>query len=232
MRGILLTAALLAAAAPAAAQHQHGQPAQPAQPAQQAHQHDPDHAAAHATGVPEGWSVRLDRPGSTAPIHFMSMEGHLHAVLGPAGIFWQPTSTASGAYRAQGTFTLNKPSAHPEAFGLLLGGRNLEGADQDYLYFLVRQDGKFLVKHRAGTETHTLFDWTEHAAVQRPGADGKATNTLAVDVSAAGARFLVNGTEVASLPRVPMLNTEGIVGLRLNHNIDVMVTDFGIHPAS
>ncbi|HEU0302394.1 MAG TPA: hypothetical protein VFR37_23245, partial [Longimicrobium sp.] len=200
MRGIVLTAALLAAAVPAAAQHQHGQPAQPAQPAQQAHQHDPDHAAAHATGVPEGWEVRLDRPGSTAPIHFMSMEGHLHAVLGPAGIFYQPTSTASGAYRAQGTFTLNKPSAHPEAFGLFLGGRNLEASNpnQDYLYFLVRQDGKFLVKHRAGAETHTLFDWTEHAAVQRPGADGKATNTLAVDVSEAGARFLVNGTEVAN----------------------------------
>ena len=231
MRGIVLTAVLLAAAAPAAAQHQHGQPAQQPQPAQQAHQHDPDHAAAHATGMPEGWQVRLDRPGSTAPVHFMSMDGHLHAILGPAGIFYQPTSTATGAYRAQGTFTLNKPSAHPEAFGLFLGGRNLDAADQDYLYFLVRQDGKFLVKHRAGAETHTLVDWTEHAAVQRPGADGKATNTLAVDVREAGVRFLVNGTEVASLPRVHMLNTEGIVGLRLNHNLDVMITDFGVHPA-
>lgn len=237
MRGIVLTAALLAAAAPAAAQHQHGQQQQQGgqhqHGQQQAHQHDPDHAAAHATGIPEGWQVRLDRPGSTAPIHFMSMEGHLHAVLGPAGIFYQPESTASGAYRAQGTFTLNKPSAHPEAFGLFLGGRNLEtgNPNQDYLYFLVRQDGKFLVKHRAGAETHTLFDWTEHAAVQRPGADGRAVNTLAVDVSEAGARFLVNGTEVANLPRVPMLNTEGIVGLRLNHNLDVTITDFAVHPA-
>ncbi|HEU4881814.1 MAG TPA: hypothetical protein VFT45_06205 [Longimicrobium sp.] len=219
MRGIILSLAVLAAV-PAAAQHQHG--------AQPAAGHG-DHAAPHATGIPEGWQARLDRPGSTDGIHFMNMDGHLHAVLGPAGIFYQPESTASGAYTAQGTFTLNRPSAHPEAFGLFLGGRNLQADNQDYLYFLVRQDGKFMVKHRAGSETHTLIDWTEHAAVQRPGADGKATNTLAVQTSAAGVRFLVNGTEVGSLPRG--VNTDGTYGLRLNHNLDVVITDFGVHPA-
>jgi hypothetical protein len=231
MRGIILTAAVLAAATPAAAQqHQHGgqhQHPQPAQPAQ-AGQHG-DHAAAHATGIPEGWQARLDRPGSTAGIHFMSMNGHLHAVLGPAGIFYQPTATASGAFTAQGTFTLNKPSAHPEAFGMFLGGRNLEADNQDYLYFLVRQDGKFMVKHRAGSETHTVIDWTEHAAVQRPGADGKATNTLAVQTHPGGVRFLVNGTEVGALPRG--VNTDGVYGLRLNHNLDVVITNFGVQPA-
>lgn len=221
MRGIVLTAALLAALPAAAQEHQHGGQ----------HQHGQAGAHAHAAGIPEGWQMRLDRPGSTAPVHFMSMDGHLHAVLGPAGIFYQPTAVASGAYRAQGTFTLNKPSEHPEAFGLLLGGRDLEGDAQDYLYFLVRQDGKFLVKHRAGSETHTLMDWTAHPAIRTPGADGKATNALAADVSDAGVRFLVNGTEVGNLPRAPMLNTDGIVGLRLNHNLDVMITDFGVHPA-
>lgn len=219
MRAITLTMALLAAVPAAAQQHQHGQ-------GQGQHA---DHGAAHATGIPAGWEMRLDRPNSTAPIHFMSMEGHLHAVLGPAGIFYQPTSTATGAYRAQGTFTLNKPSEHPEAFGMFVGGRDLQGAGQDYLYFLVRQDGQFMVKHRAGTETHTLIDWTEHAAVRRPGADGKATNTLAVDSSPTDVRFLVNGTEVGTLPRG--VNTDGVYGLRLNHNLDVVITDFAVHPA-
>ena len=219
MRGIVLTAALLARAAPAAAQqHQHGG------------QHQ--HAAGHEHGgMPEGWQVRLDRPGATQPVRFMSMNGHLHVVLGPSGIFYDPSTTATGAYRAQGTFTQNRMSAHPEGYGLLLGGRDLEGDGQDYLYFLVRQDGKFMVKHRAGSETHTLLDWTEHEAVARPDANGRATNALAVDVSEAGARFLVNGTEVGNLARVPMLNTDGIVGLRLNHNVDVMIEDFGVHPA-
>ena len=221
MRGIFVTAALLALAAPAAAQHQH-----PQQPAQG---HDADNAAHAATALPDGWQVRLDRPGSTAPVHFMAMDGHYHAILGPAGIFYNPQTTATGAYRLEGTFTLNKPSAHPEAFGMFLGGRDLQGAGQDYLYFLVRQDGKFMVKHRAGTETHTLIDWTEHAAVRRPGADGTAANTLAVDVGAQTVRFLVNGTEVGTLPH--QVNTDGVVGLRLNHNLDVTVADFAVHPA-
>ena len=38
-------------------------------------------------------------------------------------------------------------------------------------------------------------------------------------------RFLVNGTEVTTLPRA--VNTNGIVGLRLNHNIDVAMWAFG-----
>lgn len=224
MRGIVLTVALLAAVPAAAQQHQHGQAGQ---------QHGAghaDHGAAHATGIPAGWEVRLDRPNSTAPIHFMSMNGHLHAILGPAGIFYQPTATATGAYTARGTFTLNKPSEHPEAFGLFLGGRNLQEANQDYLYFLVRQDGHFMVKHRAGNETHTLIDWTANPAVRQPGADGKATNTLAVESHAQGVRFLVNGTEVGTLPRG--VNTSGVYGLRLNHNLDVMVRDFGVQPGS
>ncbi|HYR06619.1 MAG TPA: hypothetical protein VEQ60_02545 [Longimicrobium sp.] len=228
MRGIILTAALLVAV-PAAAQHNHGG-------AQQGgHQHGAQqggHQHGEAHGPPAGWVTRLDRPASTQPVHFMDMDGRLHAILGPAAIFYNPSNTATGAYRAQGTFVQNGTSEHPEGYGLIAGGRNLEAENQDYLYFLVRQDGKFMVKHRAGTETHTLFDWTEHSAVQRPGADGKATNTLAIEASPAGARFLVNDTEVANIPRVPMLNTDGIVGLRVNHNLNVIIDDFGIVPAA
>ena len=222
MRGIVLTAALLAAAVPAAAQqHQHGGQ----------HQHGAQHQGG-AHGMPAGWEMRLDRPASTQPVHFMEMHGGLHAVLGPAAIFYNPANTATGAYRAVGTFTQRRPAEHPEAYGLLVGGRDLQADNQDYLYFVIRQDGKFLVKHRAGAETHTLFDWTEHEAIRRPGPDGRATNALAIDVSEGGARFLVNGTEVANLPRVPYLNTDGIVGLRINHNLDVVIVDFGVEPAA
>jgi hypothetical protein len=222
MRAFIITTALVGMAVPAAAQpHQHGQPAPQGQHA--------DHAGHTNTGVPEGWRMRLDRPNSTAPVHFMAMDEGLHAILGPAGIFYNPSMTATGAFTAQGTFTLNKPAEHPEAFGLMVGGRDLDGADQDYLYFLVRQDGQFLVKHRAGTETHTLIDWTEHAAVARPGADGRAVNALAVESGPAGVRFLVNGQQVGTLPR--QVNTDGIVGLRLNHNLDVTVADLAVHPA-
>lgn len=218
MRALVVTTLLLAAA-PAAAQHQHGQ-----------HQHGAggEHAHHPAGVLPAGWEARLDRPGGMGNVRFMEMEGHQHAILGPAAIFYRPADTATGSYRLQAAFTQNRATAHPEAYGLILGGRDLQGDAQDYLYFLVRQDGKFLVKHRAGAETHTLIDWTEHSAVQRANAQGRVINALVADVSASGVRFLVNGTEVGSIPRVSYLNTDGVYGLRINHNLDVRVDGFGV----
>jgi hypothetical protein len=39
-------------------------------------------------------------------------------------------------------------------------------------------------------------------------------------------RFLINGTEVRGLDRVPMLNTDGLVGFRIGHNLDVHIGGF------
>ena len=114
----------------------------------------------------------------------------------------------------------------------MIGGKDLEGDDQSYLYFLIRQDGKFLIKHRAGADTHTLQDWTEHTAIHPSAADGKATNLLAIEAGPERTRFLVNGTEVAAFEAAPDMNTEGIAGLRINHNLDVQVTDFEIDRTS
>ncbi|HEU0012805.1 MAG TPA: hypothetical protein VFQ45_03940 [Longimicrobium sp.] len=222
MRAIVLTAALLAAAVPAAAQHQHG--GQQQKPGAHA-----DHAAHGGLALPAGWQVRLDRAGANAAdIHFMEMDGTWHVVSGPAAIFYNADSVASGAFRAEATFTQNKPSNHPEAYGLIVGGRNLAADNQDYLYFVIRQDGRFLVKHRAGTETHTLQDWTEHAAVVKPGADGKAVNQLAIASGDFGASFFVNGQQVFNIPPNVHLNTAGNVGLRVNHNLDVAVSNFSV----
>lgn len=217
MRTFVVLAALVAAVPAAAQPHQHGQ----------AHQH----GHAHPAGVlPAGWEARLDRPGGLENVRFMEMQGHQHAILGPSAVFYNPAHTATGAYRLAGTFTQNRPTAHPEGYGLVLGGRDLAGDGQDYLYFLVRQDGRFMVKHRAGTETHTLIDWTEHSAVARPDDAGRTVNALAVDVGASGVRFLVDDVEVGSLPRVQYLNTDGVYGLRINHGLDVRVDGFGVQP--
>jgi hypothetical protein len=229
MRCSILTLALLTAAVPLAAQqhggHHHG-----------GHQHGegPHHAGHHQPGViPDGWRVRLDRAAATVDqVTFMSHDGYVHLVLGPSGIFYRPDHSASGEYTAAATFTQNRAPHHPESYGLFVGGRDLEGGAQDYLYFLVRGDGRYLVKHRGGAETHTLIDWTEHPAVRPADAEGKATNALAVQAGDFGVRFLVNGTEVGQLPRSPHLTTDGVVGLRVNHNLDVKMRDFAITPGT
>jgi hypothetical protein len=222
----LLAALVLsaAAAAPLAAQA----PAQPAANTGRAGHADPDQNATGGLKVP-GWTARFDRPAAAASqVSFTRMGKGYHVTAGPAAIYYDSTRTASGAYTAAATFTQTKPSAHPEAYGIFVGGSNLAGADQRYLYFIVRQDGKYAVKHRAGAETHTVVDWTASPAVRRVPANGKATNALAVRATAADVRFLVNGTEVAKLDRANLSDVDGVAGLRVNHNLDVHVDRFAV----
>jgi hypothetical protein len=225
MRRWMLTLAALAAAAPLAAQD-HG------------HHGHHDHAgsasgAAQQGALPSGWQARLDRANaSLSNVKFVPGSDGYRVTLGPSGIFFNPGHTAGGEYTAQARFTQLAPTPHPEAYGLLIGGRELDGPNQDYLYFLVRQDGRFMIRHRGGAEVHTIQEWTEHPAINRVVGEAGATNTLAIEAGPRRARFLINGVQVANFADVAHLNTAGIVGLRINHNLDVLVQDFAIRPAS
>jgi hypothetical protein len=42
----------------------------------------------------------------------------------------------------------------------------------------------------------------------------------------------VNGAEVVTLPRDERLATDGIVGLRINHNLDVHVSGVSVEPVA
>ena len=180
--------------------------------------------AAAAPSLPPGWQMRLDRANANASaIKFVTMEPGWHVTAGPAAVYWNEQNTATAPYEVRSSFALAKPSAHPEAYGIFIGGNNLTQDDLRYTYFLVRQDGKYLIKHRAGAETHTIVDWTAHAAVKAPEGQGSATNDLAVRVAADTVRFLVNGQQVNAVPRSAVADAEGQVGLRVNHNLDVHV---------
>jgi hypothetical protein len=217
MRTVATFAALLAVASPLAAQqHQHpqGTPAQPA-----AHG---EHAA------PAGWQYRLDRAtADRSAVHFMQMGDGMHFTLGPAGIFYNPQNTRTGAYRLTATFAQTRAPQHPEAYGLVLAGSNLEAANQSYIYFIVRGTGEYAIKHRAGDEVHTIVDWTANPAVHRQDAEGKASNVLTVDVSPDALSYMVNGTEVHRQARADAghpINADGLFGIRVNHNLDVHVS--------
>ena len=73
-----------------------------------------------------------------------------------AAVFWKPGANASGTYTLKGQFTLMKPSDHTNYYGLVFGGSDLEGPQQTYLYFMVAQDGTFLIKRRNGNATEDV----------------------------------------------------------------------------
>lgn len=195
---------------------------------------DPDKMVANGGISVPGWTARLDPRAVTqgrtlADVKLYTMGSGQHITGGPAAIYWNPASTRSGGnYTASASFTQMKPATHAEGYGLFIGGQNLNAANQSYVYFLVRQDGKFLINHRASdTEVHKLRDWTANPAIRMLDASGKSTNALSIALAADAVSFRVNGTEVHSLPR-NSVGTSGVVGLRVNHNLDVHVDGFTV----
>ena len=199
-------------------------------------------SVAHAVPVqaqegpfPEGWQVRFDREGSSMEeLRFETMLPGMHITTGPAMIAYHPDSVATGDFRIESETFLFDPGRRREAFGFFVGGSDLQGPNQRYTYFLVREGGEFLVKTRSGAETGLVQDWTANPAVAsyagKPADASTAKNVLVLEAEGDELRFSINGEQVWSGSRQG-LETEGIFGLRVNHGLDVHVTTIMRGPA-
>jgi uncharacterized iron-regulated membrane protein len=180
--------------------------------------------------TPQGWKMRVDRstaaadPDAPGDIKFVTMGSGFHATNPQAAVYWNPANTATGTYTLKGAFTLMKPSGHTNYYGLVFGGNGLEGPQQKYLYFVVAQNGTWLIKSRDGDSTGTVAAKTPNDAVKKPDAGGQSANALEVRVGADKVDFVVNGVVVHSEPKSgAMANTDGIYGIRVNHLLEVQV---------
>ena len=182
---------------------------------------------------PDGWELRVDRPDRGGPddVMFVDMEPGWHVTTGPAAILYHPDRTASGAFRVESEVFLFDPGERREAFGVFVGGQDLAGDDQAYTYFLIRRSGEYLIKRRAGADTHVVRDWTAHDALvsweEREADAATVKNVLAVEVGADDVAFFANGEELARVPREG-LETDGVVGLRVNHGLNLHITSLEV----
>jgi len=188
-----------------------------------------------AAQAPQGWKMRVDRstaasdPDAAGDIKFVTMGAGFHATNPKAAVYWNPANTAAGTYTLKGTFTLMKPSGHTNYYGLVFGGSGLEGAGQSYLYFVVAQNGTWLIKRRDGEATSNVAPKTPSDAVKKPDESGKSTNALEVRVGADKIDFVVNGAVVHSEPKSgATAKTDGIYGIRVNHLIEVQVDGLAV----
>lgn len=188
-----------------------------------------------AAQAPQGWKMRVDRsteasdPDAAGDIKFVTMGSGFHATNPKAAVYWSPANTAKGQYTLKGTFTLMKPSGHTNYYGLVFGGSALEGAQQSYLYFVVAQNGTWLIKKRDGDSTSVVAPKTPNDVVKKPDDTGKSTNALEVRVGADKVDFVVNGTVVHTEPKTgAMANTDGVYGIRVNHLLEVQVDGFAV----
>ncbi|MBZ5660759.1 MAG: hypothetical protein LAO08_10160 [Acidobacteriia bacterium] len=184
---------------------------------------------------PKGWMVRSDHsmeasdPDAAGAVKFVTMGGGFHATNPMAAIYWNPANTVTGDYTLKGKFTLVKAGGYNEYYGLILGGSDLNAAGQSYLYFMVTDDGTYLIKRRAGASTQGVSQKTPSDAVKKPDSTGKCTNELEVRVKGDKVDFVINGTVVSSMPKSgPAGKTDGIYGIRVNHQLEVQIDGFGV----
>lgn len=186
---------------------------------------DPDVRPEGASGVPSGFVGRVDRETQQlSDVRYTSMAGgKWEVVTGPHHIAYQPQDSASGNYTVSATIDQLESPAHPESFGIFIGGQNLDGAEQRYGYFMVRGTGDYLIRTREGDGTSNVMGWTAAPSVTRADASGRASYALQVAVAQDSVRFSVNGTQVASVAR-GAIPTDGIAGIRIGHNLHVATT--------
>ena len=188
---------------------------------------DPDVNVAGGS-IPAGYSARTDKADAAITGASYTPSGSGWEVrTGPAHIVYAARDTASGNYTVSATVEQLEKPTHPEAYGLVIGGRDLEGPGQTYTYFVVRGTGELLVKVREGGETRDVLKWTANADVPKEDASGKGTYALSASVTNDAVKFSVNGKQVASVSKAG-LPVDGIAGLRINHNLHLRVTPVSI----
>ncbi len=191
--------------------------------------------AGHAQATakpPAGWTIRPDAGGDHGAVKAAEMKPGFHVTTGPAAILFDSTMRARGDWRLESTIHLFDPGARAEGFGVFFGGRDLNGGSPQYAYALVRRDGKALLKVREGATTRTVRDWSASAAIPvwKPGVPGTSIKyQLVVEAKGDRVALWIGGTQVLDAPRSE-LPTDGIVGLRVNHSLNLHIEKVAVAP--
>jgi hypothetical protein len=184
---------------------------------------DPD-VAQNGGGVPQGYVALTDKPDAqVTAVSYTTSGSDWEVKTGPAHIVYSPKDSASGVYAVSTTIQQLEKPRHPEAYGIFFGGHHLDDRSaQRYGYFIVRGTGEYLIKTRQGDSTTTVVPWTASENVPKEDSTGKASYDIKVHFAPDTAHFMVNGKLVAAVPKKD-LPSEGIAGLRINHNLHLDV---------
>jgi len=174
--------------------------------------------------IPTGWVARTDRDAPISKVKVDVTPAGLHIETAAIVVLYKPTDLLSRNYHLGATFRQNDGTpGHAEPYGLILGGF-VKGDTLGYTYFLVEGDGKFSVRRRTGSKSEDLGSgWMETKALHKMDTKGVATNTLLVERTPAGTRFMINGTEVLKVPG-DAARPDGFNGFRVGHNLSVDVS--------
>jgi hypothetical protein len=210
-----------------------------ASPAAQGQQ-DPDRKVAGGGVTVKGWQGKEDagnRQGLTVNDSKFAPEGAgFRLMTGPAALYWNPANTASGDFSVKATFTEAKQTfSHPHPFGVFIGGSGL-GESPTAMYCAAYRNGTYIIRMFSGGKRADIVGRpAAHEAVKKAASpESEVVQEVGWNVRGDKVECVVNGTAVWSGTKADVTgagklpSTDGIVGIRVSHNSDAIVTDFKI----
>ena len=187
-----------------------------------------------------GWQGRPD-PG-TGSVNDASLDvkgSDIEIHTGPAMLFWNPANKGTGDFTVSATFTEPKymsSNDHPHPYGVFIGGSNLDSDKTTALYCAAYGRGTFIVRGFGPTvfNVNGRGGSPNDAVHKAAGRGEQVEQTVALQVKGDNVSCIINGTTVGTYPKSDVVgagtltSTDGIVGIRVAHNVDVNVKDFKV----
>jgi len=205
-------------------------------------QQDADQKVAGGGITVKGWQGRTDpnnKQGLTVKDSRFAPEGKGYRLTtGAAGLYWNPAHRASGDYSVRATFREPKQTYnHPHPFGVFIGGRDLEGEKPSALYCVAYRNGNYLVRmFSGGAVVQVSGKPAPHEAVRKAGGpEEEVVQEVGWNVKGDRLECVVNGSAVWSGSKADVTgagkleSTDGLTGIRISHNSDVIVSDFRVN---
>lgn len=204
-------------------------------------QSDTDRKVAGGGVTVSGWQGKADtgnKQGLTVNDSKFAPEGSgFRVTTGPAALYWNPQNNAKGDYTVRATFTEPKQAYnHPHPFGVFIGGSALDGDAPNALYCTAYRNGTYIVRGFSGGKPFAVVQKPvpNEAVKKAAGPEEQVVQEVAMAVRGDKVECMVNGTSVWSAAKADVTgagkldSTDGITGIRVSHNSDAVVTNFGV----
>jgi hypothetical protein len=178
--------------------------------------------------LPAGWQSRLFN-GTTDGVGQVSTTPAGYQVkTTDAGLWWDPSMVEKKSFAVvlEGDFL---PASAVNAFGVFVGGRDLDNPKASFLSFQVKGDGTYLLELRDGPRIHALAPWMPHRAITKA-MEGMPTHyNVRFEIRPLRIDMIVNNIKVHTIDRATV-RADGQVGLRLDAGLDMTFSKVAVEP--
>jgi hypothetical protein len=190
-----------------------------------------------------GWHGKVDaneaaKGSKIEDSKLVEQGGELQLNNGPAAVYWNPANTTTGDFTVSATFTepqYMSSNDHPHPYGVFIGGSKLDSDTPSLLYCAPYGRGTFIVRGFGPAPFQMNGRGAPNDAVHKAEAKGSSvTQDVAMSVKGDKVECSINGTVVASYTKSEVVgagkldSTDGIVGIRAAHNVDVNIKNFKV----